>query len=853
MKQLTYLFFLLTLFLCQSSVAQEVAITNSFTNVADQIQIQVASTIDNYYVLYSRPDLTQSREYPVAIELGKAGTTTLSESLAALPVEHYRVLQHRIDTPADTDKDGIDDMTELNNPSKMSAINPAAAIDFVDGVVGIPDFSTFQQLSYQGQEVLIDTHLKDLEYVKFSIVDVDTDNPRVYFMNTETHRAHFRFANAIGIPTSFGGGNPSLMNGEIIYHPQVLAPNGKLGVYRFEFQPNDSYSFEAIQMANEVLAANMPFLQNNWAYYPMPNAALPKYIQEKAKYDNSRVQILLEEDLFAEVNYIAFNITEGYGLLKVMNLEDRPNSRDVVLYEALPNEMPRVGGIITTVPQTPLSHVNLRAIQDNVPNAFIRNALADETIASLIGKYVYYKTNSVTYEIREATLTEVDAHYADLRPTESQVPIRDLSAQVITPLDEIAFEQSTQFGVKCANVATMRDFGFAEGAIPNGFGIPFYFYDEFMKFNGFYDKARTIVADPEFQNNFEVQEAQLKEFRKEIRAGEMPEWMLDALTAMQNTFPAGTSIRCRSSTNNEDLPGFSGAGLYTSKTQHPEEGHISKSIKQVYASLWNFRAYDERAFYRIDHFEAAMGVLVHPNFSDEQANGVGVSFDPIYQTTGTFYLNTQIGEDLVTNPDALSIPEETLLAVEGSGSGGFSIVRPSNQLPVGESIMTVNQLDQLRAYLSIIHDEFQVLYQATNDPDFAMEVEYKITAENQLAIKQARPWVFPQQDAISTGIKELFQTTTAFTTRSYPNPTTTISQIEFTLIKKSDIQLRIYNLQGQLIKDFGKETRLAGSHNLVWDGATDARGQLVKGIYFYRLLVNNGQEVSMGSGQIIRL
>ena len=28
-----------------------------------------------------------------------------------------------------------------------------------------------------------------------------------------------------------------------------------------------------------------------------------------------------------------------------------------------------------------------------------------------------------------------------------------------------------------------------------------------------------------------------------------------------SAFPVGTAVRCRSSTNNEDLPGFSGAGL----------------------------------------------------------------------------------------------------------------------------------------------------------------------------------------------------------------------------------------------------------------------------------------------------
>ena len=82
----------------------------------------------------------------------------------------------------------------------------------------------------------------------------------------------------------------------------------------------------------------------------------------------------------------------------------------------------------------------------------------------------------------------------------------------------------------------------------------------------------------------------------------------------KNSLPDRTPLRCRSSTNNEDLPGFSGAGLYDSFTHRPDEGHLSESIKQVYASLWNYRAFEAREFYRIDHFTTAMGVLVHPQF-----------------------------------------------------------------------------------------------------------------------------------------------------------------------------------------------------------------------------------------------
>ena len=79
-----------------------------------------------------------------------------------------------------------------------------------------------------------------------------------------------------------------------------------------------------------------------------------------------------------------------------------PHPRDIVLYKTLPNEMPRVAGIITGVRQTPLSHVNLRAIQDQVPNAFISEAWKNRKIAPLIGKYVYYRVDADGFDIREA-------------------------------------------------------------------------------------------------------------------------------------------------------------------------------------------------------------------------------------------------------------------------------------------------------------------------------------------------------------------------------------------------------------------------------------------------------------------
>lgn len=732
-----------------------VVIRDISVNSKGQIEIRVESSPDYYYVLYGRESIKDDTLSPLSVIIGQSGTTILTESLRAYPEENYVVRQYNISNPGDLDRDGIDDVEELKDPGRLGPLNPAAPIDIRNGAVSIVDRAMFEQLSYKGPDVKIDTHLSGLEFVKFYILDANTNNPKVYFMNTMNFRAHGEFARVVGLEGGFGGGggrgrggwsggpgggSPGQMRGEIVYHPYATAPNGLPGVYRFEFEPNDYYSFEDVKTGYEILAKNILFLENNWTYYPMPRS-LSLYNQEKQLYDNSRVAILLEKDIYAETNFISLNAAEGYGYLRLMGLEERPDPRDIVLYESLPNEMPRVGGIITTVPQTPLSHVNLRAIQDNVPNAYIRSAASISSISDLIGKYVYFKVTDYEYQVREATSREVEDHFTNIRPSEEQTPLRDLSVKNIRSLDDISFNDFKAFGVKAANVATMRSFGLPRDIIPAGYAIPFFFYDEFMKYNGFYERIDEMINDPEFLADYNKQEADLDELRKAIKNGNIPKWMEGDFEKLQKSFPTGTSIRFRSSTNNEDLPGFSGAGLYDSKTHHPDEGSLSETILDIYASLWNFRAFDERQFYRIDHMNTAMGILVHPSFKDELVNGVAVSTDPLYQTRNTYYLNSQIGEDMVTNPNSLSVPEEILLEADRTGPGSYTIIRASNQVEDNKLLMSVPQLDELRSYITVIHEKFRELYEIPPSEDFAIEIEFKVTSGNTLAIKQARPWL----------------------------------------------------------------------------------------------------------------
>ena len=115
---------------------------------------------------------------------------------------------------------------------------------------------------------------------------------------------------------------------------------------------------------------------------------------------------------------------------------------------------------------------------------------------------------------------------------------------------------------------------------------------------------------------------------------------------------------------------------------------------------------------------------------------MAVTFDPIYSNEDRYYANTQLGEDLVTNPEAHSIPEEIFISKQDSS---YIVRSLSNLVPPGQLLMSDDQIRQLKGRLTTIRREFTRLYDPPEGEEFEMEIEFKITSDNVLAIKQARP------------------------------------------------------------------------------------------------------------------
>lgn len=744
------------IFICFSAVVPLVAGENdlfetnlSFNPSTGVLSLEHPNSPEAFYLLLSGTN-PGTINAPLWIELGNPDNTfnTLEITPELGIPRFYTIVQRPNTSMSDLDEDGMSDFFELNNRHFLNPLDAQDAFDNAEGTYFISDRQVFEFLS-QREDF---PGALDVREVKFLITGVDGDDPRLYLMNTENFPYHYNFAvQSLGWTMSQGSFNSETyfttagrknLAGSLVAHDHFENSNGSIGMYTMEFWPTDPVAFQHIQLAYNMMLAAMPFMKERLAYHPPSETQRALYQQERSLFEASDIQVIQTETLFGNLSYAAMNQGETLGRLKLANGSSATSIRDIVIYETLPNDLSHVSGIITEVPQTPLSHVNLKAKQNNTPNAYIKNASTHPDLLPYLNQYVHLSIRSDGFDISSATQMEVDEFLENLRPPNPQFPLRNLLEKDIKSLSDIVFADSDSFGAKAANVAELGNI-FQNGTAPEGFAVPFYYYDEFMKSNGFYTDAQTMISAPEFLTDPDARKSSLSEFRDKIRdTGVLPEWMRDDLNTMHKSFPTGTTLRCRSSTNNEDLPEFNGAGLYNSYTHHLDEGHIEKSIKQVWASLWTFRAFEERDFHRIDHMTTAMGVLVHPNYKDELANGVGVTQNIFAPSWRGYYVNVQVGEDLVTNPDNESIPEEFLVAdLAGEELYEIQYIRFSNRTIPGEKILTKAQVLNLASAMLRIQDHFRIKYgYASNDPSFAMEIEFKITAENKLAIKQARPW-----------------------------------------------------------------------------------------------------------------
>jgi len=79
--------------------------------------------------------------------------------------------------------------------------------------------------------------------------------------------------------------------------------------------------------------------------------------------------------------------------------------------------------------------------------------------------------------------------------------------------------------------------------------------------------------------------------------------------------------------------------------------------------------------------------------------------------------------------------------------------------------------------------------------------------------------------------------------RNYPNPFNPVTKINFTTAKKTDVNISVYNIKGQLVKTLVSAPYTAGNHTVSWYGDDNEGMNVSSGVYFYKMETTEYKEI----------
>jgi pyruvate,water dikinase len=640
-----------------------------------------------------------------------------------------------------------------------------------------------------------ESDIGDSYSVKFYIRDLDTE-PKVYFQNTSKHPLHFDFArNVLGIAgtadqfaiETYSGLERRAMGGTLIFYPavhgsargaipEVVAP------WTLNFFPSDALTVDQVRLAHRLLEERITCLSwtgpaRRLVYVPASTVREDDASADESGFQRAGIGWMSHAQLAGGLSMQALNPGVAFGTLLRLTPEQLTTTvvsfRDILLLTRLPNELPLVGGSISEEFQTPLAHVNVAAESRGTPNLAYPEAFQDQAISSRLGKLVRFEVARGSFTLEDASLDEAEAFWNGRMP-ERYVPGFDASTTGIPEFAEVGFDDAIRIGAKAANLAELSHV-LGENAPRKGLAVPFHYYDEFMRSSRISsdlcaaaesDCARSgreavtcqrarglcmpedtpetfaafverIIADPDFRRDTAVRDAVLANLRYGIENTPVSTELAELLDARVAEVFQDAKVKLRSSTNAEDLLGFSGAGLYDSYAARASgDNAASQVVTRVFASVWNFRAFEERSFWNIEHTAVRMGCAINQAFSDELANGVLITQNIADPTVYGMYVNVQKGEASVTNPEEGELPEIFSILADTNYQlvhQRFSSLSPDRPILSGGEIKTLYEAgDVARAHFAKLYGR-----------DVILDIEFKLTPEHQIVFKQARPYSSP--------------------------------------------------------------------------------------------------------------
>ncbi|MEO7776214.1 MAG: PEP/pyruvate-binding domain-containing protein [Fibrobacteria bacterium] len=606
-----------------------------------------------------------------------------------------------------------------------------------------------------------------------SVVDL-ADSGKLYFQNSKEYKIHWEFTSA----NLSGNGKPIVPVLSSYNQTEYYSPNRRFilgsvtryegpGIWAYEIAPYDNASSAMILTAFRKIAAAC-YCGDSLYFHPTSLA-----VAAEAKKLPSDVHVISTDSLYEGIEYQPLNYGTSMGRLVFTTAKKLESEyvgfRDIVVLDDVPNDISVVSGIITQVFQTPLSHINVLSQNRGTPNMGLRGAQSDSTLKALKGKWVKLVVGASAYTVSEVTQAEADAWWDAHKPAAVGVPNMDLDTKEMRNVEDIldldpsnlgdgarlgaALKKAIPaYGGKASHFSAFPHMDSTKISFPKAFAIPVYHYWHFMEMNGFNDTVTQMLADEKFKGDPAERDKRLKALRTAMKAAPVdPDFEAELMARIADRFPGINRIRFRSSTNAEDLDGFTGAGLYDSKTGDLTDASdpILGAVREVWATVWLFRAFEERSYRNIDHKAVGMALLVHNAHSDEEANGVAITANP-FDASGLepgFYINAQLGEEPVVSPTAGVTPDEFIYHYDMPGQP-IVMISNSTLVPKGSTVLTAAQTYALGSALKEIHRFFQPLYGKDPSRWYAMDTEFKLDQPSGadrngkpiIIMKQARPY-----------------------------------------------------------------------------------------------------------------
>jgi phosphoenolpyruvate synthase/pyruvate phosphate dikinase len=180
-----------------------------------------------------------------------------------------------------------------------------------------------------------------------------------------------------------------------------------------------------------------------------------------------------------------------------------------------------------------------------------------------------------------------------------------------------------------------------------------------MRSNGLNNRIAEYQDNLEFVHNPRVRRQKLEEFRGHIQKGKFDPELRKAIIQKWRVQLGSRPVFVRSSSNSEDLPNFSGAGLYSSVPNVKEEEKLIEAVKKVWGSLWKFEAYEARVRNYVSQNDVYMSALIQVGI-DMTKGGVMITKDPFdAENKDAVYISAVCGHNSKV-VDNSGLPEQIL-------------------------------------------------------------------------------------------------------------------------------------------------------------------------------------------------